>query len=415
MSHKEYQRKSTHMTDTSANTHRPTLLFVDDEPDFLSSLEDYFSTFAEVYTAADTTTALTIVETYKPDVIICDLRLKEAMNGIEFLEKTIAISPDSERILITAFGDIHSMINAINRARLSYYLNKPVDFHQLKMAVLQLSEITHLRHQNNNLLDTLRSTNTELAETVEIRNEELRQAYSHLQELQKTREQMVRTAVHDLKTPIGNLELVLNELERGTYNDEDFKELVSIARMSSGIMRTLVEDMLTVAVMSQPQYSLNEDVFNLSEFFEIAIEPFYTTAQNKNIQLTMNWGDNLPDVYADPNQLRQLTLNLVSNAIKYTPQGGTVTVHAQYNDGVLLFSVTDTGLGMTSDDIANAFQEFRRLSARPTGNESSTGLGLFIVKKVVDMYDGTVNIQSDGQGKGTTFTVTLKLKQAIEE
>ena len=138
MSHKEFQRKSTHMTDTSASGHRPTLLFVDDEPDFLSSLEDYFSAFAEVYTAADTTTALTIVETNKPDVIICDLRLKETMNGIEFLEKTIAISPDSERILITAFGDIHSMINAINRARLSYYLNKPVDFHQLKMAVLQL-------------------------------------------------------------------------------------------------------------------------------------------------------------------------------------------------------------------------------------------------------------------------------------
>lgn len=403
------------MTEKTASTHRPTLLFVDDEQDFLSTLEDYFSVFADVFTASDTTTALKITEEQKPDVIICDLRLDEVTNGIEFLEKTIDISPDSERILITAYGDIHSMINAINRARLSYYLNKPVDFHQLKMAVLQLSEITHLRRENNNLLDSLRSTNTELAETVEIRNEELRQAYAHLQELQKTREQMVRTAVHDLKTPIGNLELVLNELERGSYSEEDFKELVSIARMSSGIMRTLVEDMLTVAVMSQPQFSLNEDIFNLSEFFEIAIEPFYHTAQNKNIILEMNYGDGLPDVKADPNQLRQLALNVVSNAIKYTPHGGKVTVSAQYNDGVLFLSVADTGLGMTSEDIANAFQEFRRLSARPTGNESSTGLGLFIVKKVVDMYNGTVNIQSEGQGKGTTFTITLKLPQVMEE
>lgn len=403
------------MTEKTANTHRPTLLFVDDEIEFLSTLKDYFSAFADVFTASDTVTALAITEEQKPDVIICDLRLNETTNGIEFLEKTIEISPDSERILITAYGDIHSMINAINRARLSYYLNKPVDFHQLKMAVLQLSEITHLRRENNELLDSLRSSNTELAETVEIRNEELRQAYAHLQELQKTREQMVRTAVHDLKTPIGNLELVLNELERGSYSEEDFKELVSIARMSSGIMRTLVEDMLTVAVMSQPQFSLNEDIFNLAEFFEIAIEPFYRSAQNKNIVLEMNFGESLPDVKADPNQLRQLTLNVVSNAIKYTPHGGKVTVSAQYNDGVLLFSVADTGLGMTSEDIANAFQEFRRLSARPTGNESSTGLGLFIVKKVVDMYNGTVNIQSEGQGKGTIFTITLKMPQAIEE
>lgn len=403
------------MTEKTANTHRPTLLFVDDEQEFLSTLKDYFSAFADVFTASDTVTALRITDEQKPDVIICDLRLNETTNGIEFLEKTIEISPDSERILITAYGDIHSMINAINRARLSYYLNKPVDFQQLKMAVLQLSEITHLRRENNELLDSLRSSNTELAETVEVRNEELRQAYAHLQELQKTREQMVRTAVHDLKTPIGNLELVLNELERGSYSEDDFKELVSIARMSSGIMRTLVEDMLTVAVMSQPQFSLNEDIFNLSEFFEIAIEPFYHTAQNKNIILEMNYGDGLPDVKADPNQLRQLALNVVSNAIKYTPHGGKVTVSAQYNDGVLFLSVADTGLGMTSEDIANAFQEFRRLSARPTGNESSTGLGLFIVKKVVDMYNGTVNIQSEGQGKGTTFTITLKLPQVMEE
>lgn len=398
------------MSDTTHSSHRPTLLFVDDEADFLTTLDDYFSQFAIVYTAESIEKGFALAKEKQPDVIISDLRLGEEMNGIDFLEKTIDLSPDSERILITAYGDIHSMISAINRAHLSYYLNKPVDFYQLKMAVLQLAEVTHLRRENNELLNSLRTTNLELAETVEMRNEELKQAYYHLQELQKTREQMVRTAVHDLKTPIGNLELVLNEFDRGGYEDEDFKELLSIARTSTAIMRTLVEDMLTVAVMSQPQFSLTEDICNLYEFFMLVIEPFYKTAANKNITLKVDVPEDLPDVLVDPAQLRQLLLNLVSNAIKYTPHGGIVTLKASFSDNVLRFSVADTGLGMTEEDKNNAFQEFRRLSARPTGNESSTGLGLFIVKKVVDMYHGNVNILSEGSGKGTTFAVTLHLK-----
>lgn len=403
------------MSDTTQNSHRPTLLFIDDERDFLTTLNDYFGQFAEVFTTDNVDEGFALAKTKLPDVIISDFRLGEGVNGIEFLEKTIELSPDSERILITAYGDIHSMISAINRARISYYLNKPIDFYQLKMAVHQLADVTHLRRQNNELLNTLRTTNLELAETVEVRNEELKQAYFHLQELQKTREQMVRTAVHDLKTPIGNLELVLNEFERGGYEDEDFKELVSIARTSTAIMRTLVEDMLTVAVMSQPQFSLTEDICNLYEFFMLAIEPFYKTAANKNIVLSADIPYDLPDVMIDPAQLRQLVLNLVSNAIKYTPNGGSVSVKTIFEQNILTFIVADTGLGMTPEDTHNAFQEFRKLSARPTGNESSTGLGLFIVKKVIDMYHGTIDIFSEGQGKGTTFTVTLHLKLVTED
>lgn len=112
---------------------------------------------------------------------------------------------------------------------------------------------------------------------------------------------------------------------------------------------------------------------------------------------------------ADAMQLRKALDNLVSNAIKYTPGGGSVFLRASTEGTYLILEVQDTGLGMTQEDINAAFQEFTRLSAQPTGGETSTGLGLYIVKKIVEMHEGDVSATSSGLGKGTTFTITLPL------
>jgi signal transduction histidine kinase len=160
-------------------------------------------------------------------------------------------------------------------------------------------------------------------------------------------------------------------------------------------------------VLSQPQYQLHLDDVELKPILSAIASGFSQAALSKSITLKVNFPDNLPTIKADHQQLQHVIDNLVSNAVKYTPQGGVVEFSARAEDKSVCIEVKDSGLGMTPEDIANAFQEFRRLSARPTGGESSTGLGLFIAKKITELHHGGISIYSEGKDKGTTFTVKL--------
>lgn len=390
----------------------PTVLFVDDEPDLLSALQDYFAPTVTVRTAGSANEGLALLQDYKPDVIVSDQRMK-GMSGIEFLERSIELSPDSERVLMTGYSDISSIVQSINRARISYYIIKPIDFQQLRLTVEQLGEVTHLRRTNAELVHQLSRVNSLLKENVSLRDSELHAAYNHLQNLQRTREQMVRMAVHDLKAPLGNMELILTELLHQNVSPDDYQELVGIAKQSVFIMRSLVDDMLTVAMLTQPEFNPPKEYLSLTQYLRSLALTFKPTAERKHIKLHLDVPENLPVLHADPSQIQQMIYNLLSNAVKYTSQGGSVFFSAESDENDIIIRVRDTGLGMTAEDIRNAFQEFQRLSARPTGGESSTGLGLYIVKKVTELNGGSVVATSEGQGKGTTFTVRLPVPELV--
>jgi signal transduction histidine kinase len=109
----------------------------------------------------------------------------------------------------------------------------------------------------------------------------------------------------------------------------------------------------------------------------------------------------------DPDRLREAVDNLISNAIKYSPVGGNIEMTMSVADDNILIRVADEGAGLSEEDVSRLFGRFQRLSARPTGGESSTGLGLSIVKRIVELHGGSVAAQSPGPGRGTTFTIRL--------
>jgi signal transduction histidine kinase len=109
----------------------------------------------------------------------------------------------------------------------------------------------------------------------------------------------------------------------------------------------------------------------------------------------------------DTDRVREAIDNLVSNAIKYSPIGGKITVAVTHEDDNTVIRVSDEGAGLSPEDLSRLFGRFQRLSAKPTAGESSTGLGLSIVKRIIDMHGGEITANSDGPGKGSTFTITL--------
>lgn len=387
----------------------PVVLLVDDEEHIVENLTEFLQHDFMVLSATHPEKAMAILKEQAVDIIISDLRLP-AMNGIEFLKHSIDIAPDSERILITAYADISNVIQSINEAKVSYYLTKPIDLPQIRLVVQQAAEMARLRRTNAHLLAELQKNNQQLEEKVAIRNKELQQAHEQLKHLQKTREQMINMAIHDLKNPISNLQLAISELQRLNPSPEA-QELLHIAQDSSDIASSLVSDMLIVASLSKIDPDTKREIIEPSALLSASIQAFKNAAQRKSITVKADFPPYLPAFFANTQKLREAFDNLISNAIKYTPVGGIVTVSARLNDKTLVISIRDTGLGMTQEDMQNAFGEFKRLSAQPTNGESSTGLGLFIVKKIIDLHDGTVVISSEGLGKGTVFTLTLPLNQ----
>ncbi len=389
---------------------RMSVLIVDDEDGIVGMLTEFLERDFAVEGFTDPVEALERLRQHSFDFIISDQRMP-GLKGTDLLKESITVSPESERIMLTAYADIAVVIESINEARVSYVLTKPVTPEQVLLSVRQLAKSYRLRKENDNLLHSLRQHNQHLSEEVLRQTSELRSINQKLLNVQKAREQMTQIAVHDLKNPLSNLKLAIDAMERGML-DFSSKEFLAIARDSVEAMNDLVVDMLSIAALSSEFQSLPKRPTQIADILRASVNAFSPAADHKSIDVQMKLPNRLPMVSVNERRMREVFDNLISNAIKYTPQGGSVTVSALADNGSIVLSVSDTGQGMTSEDMTRAFGEFQRLSARPTGGESSTGLGLFIVKRIVDMHEGAIELRSDGVDRGTTFKVRLPVKQA---
>ncbi len=218
------------------------------------------------------------------------------------------------------------------------------------------------------------------------------------------------TMVHDLKNPVSAiLGLVEIIIEKGdNISEETLTFLTLIKQSSSDILEniTLVLDKTRLEVGIKPdQLEVGNPYYTLQS----VIDKHILTALEKSISIQRDIDKDLPDVKYDKNALDHIISNLISNAIKFSPPSTQVNIYNELLSDRLKIIVQDQGLGMTQEDIDNAFTEFKTLSARPTGHESSSGLGLSIVKQLVEQIGGDISIRSEGKNKGASFEVTLNL------
>ncbi len=216
------------------------------------------------------------------------------------------------------------------------------------------------------------------------------------------------TIVHDLKNPVsaimGLTGLLLEKKEEHNENTLEFLDLIH--KSSSDIL----ENITLVLDKTKLDGGLRPDLLEVGNpYFTIqsAIDKYLVSALEKSISIERKIDKDLPNVSYDKNALDHIVSNLVSNAIKYSPPQTQVEIYSELLSDRLKIVVQDQGLGMTDADLENAFTEFKTLSARPTGNETSTGLGLSIVKQLVEQIGGDISVRSEGKNKGSTFEVTL--------
>lgn len=255
-------------------------------------------------------------------------------------------------------------------------------------------DITNRKEAENNLQEAVKK---------------LEEANKSLKKLDELKSGFISAASHELKTPLtsikGYVEIVLNE-EAGGLNPEQ-KEYLQYVKESTDRLHRLLKELLDISKIESGQARMRREPIDLKSMLKEEVALFKPLAQEKEISLSMDAEIDLKDISCDPDKIREVFDNLISNAIKYTENKGTVRVCAKNVKTGVEISVEDTGIGIRPDDLPRVFEPFHHIEKNGIAvTEESTGLGLTLVKKIVEAHGGNVEVQSD-EGRGTVFTVTL--------
>jgi two-component system phosphate regulon sensor histidine kinase PhoR len=227
---------------------------------------------------------------------------------------------------------------------------------------------------------------------------------------QELRKEFVANVSHELRTPLTIIRGFVETLEDGALADtERAHEFLGLISKHSRQLANLVENLLDLSRLESPQALRRQIRFDLGAVVHRVVDLQSPTARKKSQSLRLEAGL-LPPILGDPEYLERAVSNLVDNAVKYTPEGGTIRVLTRADNGHVVVEVTDNGIGIPEADLSRVFERFYRVDKSRSRDMGGTGLGLAIVKHVVQSHGGTIEASSR-LGKGTTFRMTLPALQ----
>lgn len=236
-----------------------------------------------------------------------------------------------------------------------------------------------------------------------------RQARAQAEAANRIKDEFLAVLSHELRTPLNPILGWTRLLRRGTLDSGRTAVALETIERNAELQVQLIEDLLDISRILQGKLSLNSTPINLKTTLKAAIETVRLAAEAKNIQIQTQLEPNVSDVLGDATRLQQVVWNLLTNAIKFTPTGGRVEVELKTIDSSAQIQVRDTGKGIKPEFIPYVFDTFRQADSSITRTFGGLGLGLAIVRHLVELHGGTVKAESFGEGQGATFTVTLPL------
>ncbi|MEW6214419.1 MAG: HAMP domain-containing sensor histidine kinase, partial [Nitrospirota bacterium] len=235
-----------------------------------------------------------------------------------------------------------------------------------------------------------------------------------LSAIDKIKSNFLAMVSHQLKSSLSSTLLQTSILLDGIVGglNEKQRDLLQKVKAKTKGMTDLVNDILDVCFIEEGGYIAQIESLNPSEILQRTIELIQPQAQDKDIALQVTEEDHLPLISGNKSSMEAMFLNLISNAIKYTPSGGQVSIGLKKDAQYIQLKVSDTGIGIGETDIVHIYDKFYRERSERTKHISGTGLGLSIVRGVVDAHRGSIYVESE-VGKGTTFTVFLPIEYGI--
>jgi PAS domain S-box-containing protein len=234
--------------------------------------------------------------------------------------------------------------------------------------------------------------------------------YREAQEANRVKDEFLATLSHELRTPLTAILGWASMLRTGRFDEDATRRALETIERNARAQRQIVEDVLDVSRIVTGRLRLDARPVELGPLVESAIEGVRPAAEAKNVSLSTKLARDAGTISADPDRLQQVMWNLLSNAVKFTPQGGRVEVELRRDGRHAVVRVADTGQGIAAEFLPYVFDRFRQADSSTTRQHGGLGLGLAIVRHLVELHGGSVRAESEGAGRGSAFTVTLPLK-----
>ncbi|HML23252.1 MAG TPA: ATP-binding protein [Aggregatilinea sp.] len=369
----------------------PKILVIEDERILREEIVEWLQLEGyEAFGAGDGLEGVELAVHLHPDLVICDITMPRldgygvllelnsnpVTAGVPFIFMTARVTQDDVRRGMSLGADD--------------YIPKPFSLMDLLDAVESRLRKKQIQVQ-----------------TYQQEIDELQKMIEREQEQRVFKARLVAMFSHDFRNPLSSI-MSSNSLLRDYFDmmsETNRKEHFAYIEASVRQLLQMLDDMLLVSQMETGNLNIKAQVINVGDFLGRVVEEFHNIYRKTHAIRFENLGSTV--VIADSRLLRQIAANLISNAVKYSPQGGEVLITVTHDEEHFTFSVTDQGIGIPQEDIEHLFEAFRRASN--VGQVRGTGLGLAIVKQAVDLQGGEIHVQSE-VNKGTTVTVMLPLR-----
>jgi len=358
---------------------KATILVIDDEESMRDSCCQVLAKNGyRVETADDGNTGLRKVGQLKPDLALVDLKMP-GLSGMELLEKIEDIDPNIVSVVITGYATIESAVEAMKRNAYDF-LPKPFTPDQLRIVISRGLERRRL---------TLESARLQ-------------------REKEVMRENFITLASHQLRSPLASAKQYLVVILAGFAGDVANKQKQMVEKASKYIdeLLQLISDWLDMSRIEAGKLTEQFESVAVDAVVSESVELLKPLAEAKNVTLETHFCDGLPAVQGNRESLKQAFTNLLSNAINYNKERGTVTVSTTEQDDCLVVDVSDTGIGISQENVSFIFDQFFRVKAKETRGITGSGLGLPIAKRIIEAHNGSIKVVSE-LGKGTTFSIFL--------
>jgi two-component system sensor histidine kinase/response regulator len=366
------------------------ILVIDDERGMREGCRRALSPLGyTVETASNLTAGLQQIQSQPYDLFLLDVMLPDG-SGLDLIDPILGRDANAICIIITGFATIELAVEAIRQGAFDF-LSKPFTSDELIVAVNQGLERRRLK-------------------AVEAQAQELARAKENLEKLDEMKTRFMLTVAHELRAPVASIQSYVNLILADYVSEEEMEQTLARTQVRLQELLDLIEDLLSLARLKEvgdlPVIGSSPEP--AADILQEVCDLLREQAQEKEQTFRVQIQDH-PNIVIQRDHLRQVWTNLISNAIKYTPQGGQITVSLRTANGRLIGTVEDSGIGIAAKDLGHLFQEFFRTDQAKATGEIGTGLGLSIVKQILDSYQGEIHVRS-GLGKGTRFTFSLPLE-----
>jgi len=365
------------------------ILIIDDEPGIREGTKRILQNFKvdypfmdeqidfQVLEAGTGKSGIEIIDRELPEILLLDNKLPD-IQGVEVLEYVRSKHYDIIVVMITSYASLELAVKATRDGAYDF-IPKPFTPQEIRASVENITKQIFLKR----MTQTLNNTGKQI------------------------RFQFLSVLSHELKAPLNAIDGYIKMIKERQFgnNVDAYEEMLdrSIERIKG--MRQLILDLLDLTKIETGKPTQKLEKLNVRKIVQLAIDTIRPYAIQKDVDLYINSREEV-EMKADPGEIEIIMNNLISNAVKYNKTGGRVDVFIEKENGKVKITVSDTGIGLKNEDKEKIFDDFVRIKSFETREVTGSGLGLSIVKKIVDMYQGNIDVQSEPE-KGTSFIVTL--------